>query len=362
MADEAANRTEPATAKRRSQARKEGQVARSPEVAPVAELFWVFIAASFAAPALVARFRHVFVEWLAAAGPMVAANEDLGGAVAALAGRSLADVGALVVPLMVSTVLVGSGSVLAQVGWEVHAETVLPDFNRLNLANGMKRLVSLDAGMNLVKSIAKIAIVLAVAYGVVRHVVSDAIAAPGMSLEDLFSFTADGLGRLVLRMAAVLTVLAALDYAWHRWRYEETLKMTKQEVKEEMKEAEGDPQIKVRFRRAHREIAKRRMLDEVKRADVVLTNPVHVAVALRYRATEMGAPQVIAKGAGEMAQKIKELARAAGVPIVERRALARALFRSVKLGAEIPPALYRAVAEILAYIYSLRGTPAGEGR
>src|SRR5204863_1972367 len=112
-----------------------------------------------------------------------------------------------------------------------------------------------------------------------------------------------------------------------------------------------------RFRGAHREIARRRMLTEVKRADVVLTNPVHVAVALRYRAGEATAPQVLAKGAGELAQKIKDAARAAGVPIVERRALARALFKSVQLGAEIPPALYRAVAEILAYVYSLRGRP-----
>src|SRR5581483_11915654 len=136
--------------------------------------------------------------------------------------------------------------------------------------------------------------------------------------------------------------------------------MTRHEVKEEHKQSEGDPQMKMRFRRAHREIGRRRMLSEVRRADVVLTNPIHVAVALRYRASETGAPRVLAKGAGELAAKIKEAARTAGVPIVERRALARALYKSVKIGAEIPPALYRAVAEILAFIYSIRGIPAGE--
>ena len=138
--------------------------------------------------------------------------------------------------------------------------------------------------------------------------------------------------------------------------------MTRQEVREEQKETDGDPQVRARFRRVHREIARRQMLAEVKSADVVLTNPVHVAVALRYRAEAMAAPQLVARGAGELAEKIKEAARRAGVPIVERRALARALFKSVKLGAHIPPALYRAVAEILAYIYSLRATGAPEVR
>jgi flagellar biosynthetic protein FlhB len=138
--------------------------------------------------------------------------------------------------------------------------------------------------------------------------------------------------------------------------------MSRHEVKEEAKASEGDPQTRMRFKRAHRELAKRRMLAEVPKADVVLTNPIHFAVALRYRPAEMGAPRVVAKGAGELAAKIKEAARKAGVPIVERRALARALYRTVEVGSEIPPALYRAVAEILAFIYSLRGVPAVEQR
>jgi flagellar biosynthetic protein FlhB len=175
-----------------------------------------------------------------------------------------------------------------------------------------------------------------------------------MPLEALLDFTGAAIADLLLVMALALGALGALDYLWQRRRHEQSLKMSRHEVKEEQKETEGDPQTRMRFRRAHREVAKRRMLAEVRRADVVLTNPIHVAVALRYRADEMLAPRVVAKGAGELAAKIKDEARRAGVPIVERRALARALFRSVALGAEIPPALYRAVAEILAYIYSLR--------
>jgi flagellar biosynthetic protein FlhB len=176
----------------------------------------------------------------------------------------------------------------------------------------------------------------------------------------LLAFTGTGLRRLLLAMALVLAALGGLDWLWQRWRHERDLRMSRQEVKEEQKETDGDPQVRARFRRAHREIARRHMLSEVKHADVVLTNPVHVAVALRYRAAEAAAPEVVAKGAGELAQKIKDAARRAGVPIVERRALARALFRSVRLGAQIPPALYRAVAEILAYVYSLRGAGAAE--
>ena len=162
-------------------------------------------------------------------------------------------------------------------------------------------------------------------------------------------------------VAIALAAFAALDFLWQRWRFEQDLRMTRHEVREEQRESEGDPHVRLRFRRAHRELARRRMLADVKDADVVLTNPTHVAVALRYRADEGAAPKVVAKGADELAAKIREAARAAGVPIVERRALARALFASVKVGAEIPPALYRAVAEILAYIYAVRGRTV-EGR
>jgi flagellar biosynthetic protein FlhB len=161
-------------------------------------------------------------------------------------------------------------------------------------------------------------------------------------------------------MALVLAVLGVVDWLWQRWRHEQQLRMTRQELREEQKETEGDPQVRARLRRVHREIARRHVVAEVRHADVVLTSPMRVAVALGYRAAEMTAPRLVAKGAGEMAEKIKDAARRAGVPIVERRALARALFRSVTLGGQIPPALYRAVAEILAHIYSQRGARGAE--
>jgi flagellar biosynthetic protein FlhB len=242
----------------------------------------------------------------------------------------------------------------------VNAELLLPKPDRL--AGGFKRLVSLQGAANLLKAVLKIAVVVAVAWNVLVALGQGAIAAPAMGLPEILAFTGNGLRKLVLVMALPLIGIGATDYAFQRWRFERSIKMSRQEVKQEHKESEGDPQIRGRFRRAHRELSKRRMLADVKRADVVLTNPTHVAVALRYRPDEGGAPKVLAKGADEVALRIREAARSAGVPIVERRALARALFQKVQIGAEIPNQLYKAVAEILAYIYSLRGFPGEEVR
>jgi len=355
---EAADRTERATPRRREEARKHGQVALSPEVAPVAVLLTALAVVSWGAPVALAKSRAALAALLAASGPIAAHDDPVGPIVL----RTLLSFTGVLAPFCIAAAVVGTGAVIAQIGWSMNPGLLLPDPGRLSPANGLKRIFSANGAMNLVKAIAKIAVVATVAYRVVLRTGAEAVGASGMMPAELLAFTGMGLRRLFLAMALALAVLGGLDYLWQRRRHEQSLKMSRHEVKEEAKETEGDPQVKGRFRRAHREIARRRMLTDVKRADVVLTNPVHVAVALRYRASETAAPHVLAKGAGELAQKIKDAARAAGVPIVERRALARALFKSVKIGAEIPPALYRAVAEILAYIYSLRGAAVGEMR
>ncbi len=362
MADGAGDRTERASPKRREEARKRGQRVLSPEVSPVAVLLTALALVSWGGPRLLAESRLLLGSCLAAAGPIGADPGASLGAAWPLFAHALKGVVALVVPFFLTTALVGGAAVAAQVGWSPNPELLVPDLARLSPASGLRRLFSANGAMNLLKAVVKIGVVGLIAYRIVRQTGADAVATPGMPLDAILAFTGAGLRRLLLSMAVALAALGVADYFWQRWRYEQSLKMSRHEVKEEQKESEGDPQVRMRFRRAHREIARRRMLTEVRRADVVLTNPVHVAVALRYHAGEMGAPRVVAKGAGELAQKIKELARSAGVPIVERRALARALFRTVKLGAEIPPALYRAVAEILAYIYSLRGPAAAEAR
>ncbi len=357
MADDA-DRTERATPKRREEARKKGQVLLSPELSPIAVLLMAVTIATLGGPLALSRTRGVLASWLAAVGPTAAHDDPTWPLVA----RALKDVLAFLAPFFLATGVAGVGTVVAQVGWKVTPELIAPDPGRISPAKGFQRLFSPNAAAELLKSIVKIGIVLLLSYSVITGFLGDAISTPGMALPDVLGVAGLGMRRLLIRIAAVLLVFGAADWFWQRYQFEKNLKMSKQEVKQESKDSEGDPLIRGRFKRVHREIAKRRMLAEVKTADVVLTNPSHFAVALRYQADEMRAPRVVAKGVDEVARRIKDEARHAGVPIVERRALARALFRSVPLGGEIPPALYRAVAEILAYIYSLRRQPSGVGR
>lgn len=357
MADDT-ERTEAPTSKRREESRKKGQVVLSPEVSPVVVLCTALMVASSGAPVLLARSRVVLRSWLAAIGPLAAHDDSAW----PLLNRTLLDLLGTLGPFFLIAAAAGTGAVIAQVGWQVNTELMLPKFERINLANGWKRLFSPTAVVNLVKGVVKIAVVALVAYNVLHAAAPTLIGAAGLHVDGILTLGGQTMRKLLIRMASVLALLAAADWFWQRRRHEKSLKMSRQEVKEEAKASEGDPQTRMRFKRAHRELAKRRMLSEVPKADVVLTNPIHFAVALRYRPAEGGAPRVVAKGAGELAAKIKEAARKAGVPIVERRALARALYRTVEVGAEIPPTLYRAVAEILAFIFSLRGAPAVEQR
>ena len=358
MADDA-SRTERATPKKRDDARKRGQVPRSIELGPAAQLLGFLLLASAGAPWAVGRGREVMVTWLAAPARLVG-QDDFVGAVAPLAARSGLIMLGVVGPILLTTATLGFGVMVAQVGWKPNLELLAPDPSRLLPNAGLRRIFSAEGLINLPKGLLKLALIGGVAYSIVREVGSHAVATPGMTADQLLAFAGGGMFRLLWAMALAKAFIGVLDYLWARWRHERSIRMSRQEIKDELREADGDPKIKARFRRSHREIAKRRMLVDVKTADVVLVNPIHVAVALRYRATDNRAPVVVAKGAGELCEKIKDLARKAGVPIVERRALARALFRQVKLGAEIPPILYKAVAEILAYIYSLKAARAVE--
>ncbi len=353
-----ADRTEQATPKRREEARKHGQVILSPEVAPVAVLLAALVVTTAGAPMLLAQTRVVLRAWLAAVGPIAADD----GPTWPLMVIALHELGSVLGPFFIVVAVVGIGTVVAQVGFKLTPELAAPQLSRIGLVQGWQRLFSLQGAASLVKAVVKIVVVSLIAFQVIQSWGHVAVAAPTMSIGEILALAGGSVRHLLLVMAIPLAILGAGDWLWQRWRHEQSLKMSRQEVKDEHKESEGDPQVRARFRRAHRELAKRRMLADVRKADVVLTNPVHVAVAIRYRPDEMRAPLVLAKGAEEMAQRIKDAARSAGVPIVERRALARALFRAVQVGSEIPPALYKAVAEILAYIYSLRGVPRGAER
>lgn len=358
MADvEKDSRTHEPTPRRLAEARQQGEVARSREVNTAAVLVATLVVGLWAVPTLLARHRLNVGAWISHAGSL-----EVSVATMPLIFRRMAEeVAVLSLPLVLTALAAGVGAQLYQGGLILRVEKLAPDLTRLNPLQGLKRIVSVDGLVTLLKSVIKLAVVGYVAYRVVLRSGEGLEELVALSVPEILAVIGRAVRETVMWIVAALVVVAALDYTYEYYRVQQKLKMTRQEVQDELKATEGDVKVKRRFRKFHYQLTKNRMLAEVPMADVVLTNPVHVAVALRYAADVMRAPCVVAKGAGEVAEQIKAIARKAGVPIVERRVLARALFRSVKIGQEIPAALYRAVAEVLAYIYSLqRSTAASE--
>ena len=250
---------------------------------------------------------------------------------------------------------VGTGVAVAQVGFHLSPDKLSVDFGRLAPDDPLGKLISVAALVRGGLALLKMAALAALAW-VVLHGRSGFLAAAGDG--DAGHLAARGWEltlRLATSVAAALFVLGAVDYSFQRFRFERALRMTRQEVKEELKREEGDPAVRARVRRVQREMARRRMMSSVPKASVVVTNPTHIAVALRYERGVMAAPRVVAKGQGFVAERIMELARRHGIPVVERRPLARALFKAVAVGQEIPRELFYVVAEVLAYVYRLRG-------
>jgi flagellar biosynthetic protein FlhB len=230
----------------------------------------------------------------------------------------------------------------------------MPNLNKLNPLEGFKRLFSKTAFVELVKSIFKIGIIGYVIYDYLKGNIEVVPELLNMNIESSAVFIGNTIINIGIRAAAVLLILSIFDYAYQIWDYEKSIRMSKQEIRDEYKEIEGNPQIKSKIKEKQRQLALRRMMAEVPNADVIITNPTHFAVAVRYDANASDAPQVIAKGKDLIAQKIKETAKENKVPIVENKPLAQALYKSVEIGENIPSELYKAVAEVLAYVYSLR--------
>jgi len=261
----------------------------------------------------------------------------------------------ILAPILILLGLAGLLINLAQVGLALSPESIKPQFNKFNIVKGLKRLFSTRTLFSLTRDIIKIIIIGYITYITFRGEMANYIPLADQEVGQIFIFAGHVTIKILLRAAIALLVLAILDYAYQRYDFEKNLKMTKQEIKDELKKYEGDPLIKMRIRRIQREMARARMLHEVRKADVVVTNPTHIAVALKYDAEKMPAPTVVAKGQRLLAEKIKEIAKLAGVPIVENKPLARALFEAVEIGMTVPAKLYRAVAEVLAYVYKLKG-------
>jgi len=345
------DKTEPATPKKREDARKRGQVAVSREVPSVFILFMTMGVFFFLGGQMFNGISSLMQNGLQ--NGMVQELQEK--EVATILAMLLGEIFWILFPLMLAILLAGIAANISQFGILFTAKPLIPKLSKLNPLKGLKRLFSLRSLVEVVKAFFKIVVIGLVAYATLQKHLGTLPDLIHMDVLDILQFA----GRVSLEICfytcLTLMVLAGLDYAFQRWQYENDLKMTKQEVKEELKQREGDPVVKARIKRAQIEMSQRRMMAEVPTADVVVTNPTRLAVALKFDTHEMEAPQVVAKGAGYIAGRIREVAEEAGVPILEQKALAQALFKSVDLGETIPAALYKAVAEVLAYVYRLKG-------
>jgi flagellar biosynthetic protein FlhB len=343
------DKTEAATPKRRSEARKRGQVAKSPELSST----FVLLGVLFALHGFGSATLRAIQEYMTGAFSHLDEAHLSSGLVMQQGGQALVTLFRAVGPLLLTGMLLGLLVNIAQTGPLWATEALKPDLNRINPLNGAKRFVSARALVELFKSCYKIGLVGYIAYITARSNYPRLVMMARMEVPQAVGLVGEVLYTMALRVVTTMLVLAALDYAWQRYQFEKSLRMTKQEVKEEHKQAEGDPQLKARIRARQRAIARKRMMAEVPKADVVVTNPTHFAVALKYEAGKVSAPVVVAKGQDLVALKIRELAQENDVPIVENPPLARALYKQADLGREIPADLYEAVAEVLAFVYQI---------
>jgi len=344
----AGDRTEQATPERHRKAREEGQVARSAEVNSVAVLGVAFAALIAAVGYMGDQLRAVGVHYLSEAG--VRRIDSTTDAMATLLAAGEKGMLALA-PVALAVLFVGTGVAYAQVGWNWSPKAYSFRLEKLNPLEGLKnRFFSKTTWFELAKNLIKVTVLGGIAFLAIQDMIPRLVGLSKLALVEGWAEAVRILAELLFRMLGALLVLALIDFWWQRHRHAEQLKMTKDEVKREMKDQEGDPKLKARVRSLMLEQMKRRMLDEVKSADVVVTNPTHYSVALRYRASE-GAPKVVAKGRGHLALRIREIAREHRVPILENPPLARALYRTAEVDSFVPIDLYESVAQVLAAVY-----------
>ncbi|MBI4643913.1 MAG: flagellar biosynthesis protein FlhB [Deltaproteobacteria bacterium] len=355
MSDDFQDKTEEPTPKRRDEARKEGRVAKSRDLSGALVLLTGLLSLVIWGPMLGRKIMEMLKVYLGHIRPgLVGPNQ-----VAPLFMSFGLTLAGLLTPIFVSISAVAILGTYAQVGKIFSTATISPDLSRLQFLQGFKRFFSLNTFVELLKSIAKIALIGLVAFYSVKRELPALLPLLDQEVgQVVLHLTGTGF-RVSARIILALLALGAFDYLYQRYQFEKNLKMTKQEVKDEMRQVEGDPKVKARMKSIMRQMATKRMIAAVPEADVVITNPTHFAVALKYDSSSMVAPQVVAKGRGFIALKIIAIAQEANVPRVENRELARSLYRMVDVGKSIPTSLYRAVAEVLAYIYRLRSAAGG---
>ncbi|HTX23768.1 MAG TPA: flagellar biosynthesis protein FlhB [Steroidobacteraceae bacterium] len=350
MAESAQERTEQPTAKRLDEARKHGQVPRSPELTTAAVVLIAGVGLHFFGSHAADELRGLMRSGLALSREQALDPAWLIPMLSASIGRALS----ATAPILGLTLVAALLAPLALGGWNLSFEALVPDFTRISPLNGLQRIFSVRSLVELAKAFAKFLLVALVAVAFLWKNSSALLALGAAPLRVGIAQAAALGGNALLALAGSLAVIAAADVPWQLWNHRNRLKMTRQEVREEAREHEGSPEIKGRIRRTQQELARRRMMQEVPQADVVVVNPTHFAVALRYDEQRMRAPTVVAKGADEVAARIREVALEHRVPIFEAPPLARALHRAVPIGGEIPATLYVAMAQVLTYVYQLR--------
>lgn len=343
-------KTEKPTPRRREKTRTEGGVARSMELNSAAVLVTSSLMMIWFGGRLFSGLRQIMIAILRNMGSVAITKDGL----QPYLWEGMKAIALLLLPLFLALSVVGIGVNVVQVGFRVTPKYALPKWSRINPATGFKRLFSVHSLVDLVKSILKIVLVGGIVYLTIAANFDRIFSLGRVPIEGLGSEIGSLLGRVFLVASLSILGLGLLDYLFNRYEFEKSLKMTKEETKEEMRQTEGDPHVKGKIREVMLKSVFRRMMKKLPEADVVITNPVHVAVALKYDRKKNSAPVVVAKGARKVAERIKEVAREHSIPIVENPPLARSLYKIVEIGQEIPVEMYKAVAEVLAYVYRLK--------
>ena len=352
MADQQGQeKTEAPTEKKRRESREEGQVAFSRELPSAALLAGILLTLIATSPIILDAFREMTTQIFR---EMSKADELSIGSLYDLSGEIFSTLLPAFAPFAAIIVLVGILASVLQVGVRITLKAIAPKFNKISPLTGLKRLFSTQSLADFLKSMAKLIIVGIVGYITYMDKITElnglSVATPEAILEYNFTVVAEVSGKIVLALVAI----AIFDYLYQRWHHEKQLMMTKHEVKEETKQTEGDPQLKARIRQIQREMSNARMMQEVPKADALIVNPTHFSVAILYDRDVMEAPEVTAKGVDHMALRMRTVARENSVPILERPELARDLYANVEIGETIPERFYKAIAEILAFVYRLR--------
>ncbi|MBT3214253.1 MAG: flagellar biosynthesis protein FlhB [Deltaproteobacteria bacterium] len=344
-------KTEAPTEKKRRESREEGQVAFSKELSSAALLAGIVLTLVATSPLILDSFRELMTRMFR----QVASPDELSiNSIYTLSGEIVTTILPAFAPFIAAIVFIAIFASVLQVGVQITFKAIAPKFSKLSPLTGIKRLFSSQSLADFLKSMAKLIIVGFVGYLTYIDKISElnglSISTPEAILKYNFTVVAEVAGKIVLALAAI----AIFDYFYQRWHHEQQMMMTKQEVKEETKQTEGDPQLKARIRQIQREMSNARMMQEVPKADALIVNPTHFSVAVLYDRDAMSAPEVTAKGADHMALRMRTIARENNVPILERPELARDLYANVEIGEDIPERFYKAIAEILAFVYRLR--------